>query len=64
MENDARVAWVGGDNATSKKLLICAVIYLILAINGVHRVSLSAFSPKLYLFHIKPVVFVSKSFTL
>ena len=47
MENDARVAWVGGDNATSKKLLICAVIYLILVINGVHRVSLNPFSLKL-----------------
>ena len=64
MENDARVALVGRDNATSILLIIDAGVYSTLAINGVHRVSLSAFSPKLYLFHIKPVVFVSKSFTL
>ena len=64
MENDARVVWVGRDNATSILLIIDAGVYSTLAINGVHRVSLSAFSPKLYLFHISLMVFVSKSFTL
>ena len=51
MENDARVALVGEENATSKKLMISAangpMVVSTRAINGVHRVSLDVFLLKL-----------------
>ena len=47
MGNDARVALVGEENATSKKLMISAAMILTRAINGVHWVRINTFLLKL-----------------
>ena len=55
MENDARVALVGEENATSKKLMISAangpMVVSTRAINGVHRVRINNFLLKLPIFY-------------
>ena len=54
MENDARVALVGEENATSKKLMISAangpMVVLTRDINGVHLVRINTFLLKLPIF--------------
>lgn len=54
MENDARVALVGEENATSKKLMISAangpMVVLTQDINGVHLVRINTFLLKLPIF--------------
>ena len=55
MENDARVALVGEENATSKKLMISAangpMVVLTQDINGVHLVRINTFLLKLPIFY-------------
>ena len=59
MENDAKVALVGEDNATSKKRMISAAMILTRAINGVHRVRINTFLLKLPIFSLCFVIIVS-----
>ena len=60
MGNDARVALVGEENATSKKLMISAAMILTRVINGVHRVRMNTFLLNLPIFYmrLKPVIIV------
>ena len=68
MENDARVALVGEENATSKKLMISAangpMVVLTQDINGVHLVRINTFLLILPIFCSKTCYFVSKSIAL
>ena len=63
MENDARVALVGEENATSKKLMISAVngqmVVLTRDINGVHLVRINTFLLKLPIFYLSLISFQS-----
>ena len=61
MENDARVALVGEENATSKKLMISAangpMVVLTRDINGVHLVRINTFLLKLPIFYLRFMFF-------